>query len=120
MKNSLPFTTPGYCTRGAYNKIGFGQSKDEEGLIAFAPGQEDYRPGVRPLALMQLLKTSALAPATPAIAASRSHSYASRPKVFVLSVSAFKLLLSLVAPTGSPFGLLLSLVVLRLPVDAGG
>lgn len=116
----MTFTTTGYCTRGAYNKIGFDNRKMKNSLITFAPGREDYRPGVRPLARMQLLKTSALAPATPAIAASRSHSYASRPKVFVLLVSPFKLLLSLVVPTVSAFGLLLSLVVLRLPVGAGG
>ncbi len=81
---------------------------------------KDYRPGVRPLALMQLLKTSALEPATPAIAASRSHSYASRPKVFVLLVSSCGPLPSLSALPVSTFTPLLSLVVLRLPVGVGG
>jgi len=38
---------------------------------------------------MQLLKTSAFEPATPEMAASRSHSCASRPKVFALSAPVF-------------------------------
>jgi len=55
---------------------------------------------------MQLLKTSAFAPATPDKAASRSHSYASRLNVFVLPVPSF--------------GTVLAPLLLRLAAGAGG
>ena len=69
-------------------------------------GLAPYRPGLCPLARMQLLKTSAFEPATPEIAASRSHACASRLKVFVLSVPAF--------------GIVPVPLVVLLPAGAGG
>ena len=69
-------------------------------------GLAPYRPGLCPLARMQLLKTSAFEPATPEIAASRSHSCASRLKVFVLP--------------GPPFVIVLVPVAVVLPPALGG